>query len=195
MLSVNSILGSSVGAADKAAGGLADNFETFLSLLTTQLQNQDPLDPMESGEFTNQLVAFSGVEQSIKQNKNLENLATLTAFNGINSAVGFIGKDIIAEQSEVNLENGQATWLYELANKSVDTKLVIRDEAGKVVHQEPGNLDAGAHDFVWDGTDVNGNVMAPDGVDFNGGDAMLDAGGFAVPISSVLSVRPSGGAV
>ena len=73
---------------------LAETFDNFLLLLTTQLQNQDPLDPLESNEFTQQLVQFSGVEQQIKMNEKLDMMIAGQAFNEAAQAVGFLGKEI-----------------------------------------------------------------------------------------------------
>ncbi|MCK5042335.1 MAG: hypothetical protein KAR62_08565, partial [Sphingomonadales bacterium] len=79
MPSVDSITAAAVQSdSQKAKNTLGGDFNTFLSLLTTQLQYQDPLDPLDSNEFTNQLVQFTSVEQEIKSNENLENIAVLT---------------------------------------------------------------------------------------------------------------------
>ena len=89
-----------------ASGSLADNFDNFLILLTTQLQNQDPLSPMESTEFTNQLVQFASVEQQIKQNQSLEDLLAIERSNQAVSAVGFLGANVEAFGNSMMLENG-----------------------------------------------------------------------------------------
>lgn len=216
MPSVSSIMGSNLGEAQKAKTGLGADFETFLTLLTTQLQVQDPLDPLDSGEFTNQLVQFTNVEQQIQQNENLENLSVLTAMNGLNATVGFIGKDAIVEQSQATLSGGQANWIYALDGKSQETTLTIKDELGKTVYEQAGELGVGSHGFIWDGIGSDGTqqadgaysltVKTDDGqegsvptqvfmrakvtaVDFAGGDSFLDVGGFSVPLGSVVSVR------
>ena len=216
MESVSNILASGAGAAASAKSGLGADFETFLTLLTTQLQVQDPLDPMDSGEFTNQLIQFTNVEQAIQSNQNLENIAALTAMNGLNASVSFIGKDAIVEQSGASLEGGTANWIYALEGKAVSNNLVIKDDSGKIVYEQEGATDVGTHGFTWDGIDNNGTQL-PDGiytlgvntknlqdlpvptqvfmravvkaVDFAGGDSFLDVGGFSVPMSNVVSVR------
>ncbi len=110
-MEVGNILGSTVGTADRTASRLADDFDNFLTLLTAQLQAQDPLDPMDSSEFTQQLVQFTAVEQQIQSNKNLENIAALVAFNGMTSAVSFLGKDVTVNQDVANLQGGNAVWV------------------------------------------------------------------------------------
>ena len=73
---------------------MSSNFDTFLTLLTTQLQNQDPLSPMDSNQFTQQLVQFSQVEQQINSNKNLESLISLTKNQTSVDAVSYLGKTL-----------------------------------------------------------------------------------------------------
>ncbi len=91
-----------------AASTLADTFDTFLALLTTQLKNQDPLDPMKSAEFTSQLVQFAGVEQSINTNKRLDKLVQLQTSSQLNSAVSFIGKTVEVVSDLLLLKDGAA---------------------------------------------------------------------------------------
>ena len=87
-------------AASEVAGAkLAENFDTFLQLLTTQLQHQDPLSPMESNEFVAQLVQFSEVEQAIASNKSLEKLIDLQNTNQATAAIGYIGQTVEAAGS------------------------------------------------------------------------------------------------
>lgn len=216
MESVSSILGSDVGNAQQAKTGLGTDFETFLTLLTTQLQMQDPLDPLDSGEFTDQLVAFTNVEQQIQQNENLENISVLTAMNGMNATVSYIGKDAIVEQAQATLSGGQANWIYALDGTSMETTLTIKDELGKTVYEQAGESEIGSHGFTWDGIGTDGTqqgagaysltIKTDDGqngsvptqvfmrakvtaVDFAGGDSFLDVGGFSVPLNNIVSVR------
>src|ERR1700742_4679470 len=79
---------------DVASKQLAGNFDTFLTLLTTQLQNQDPMNPMDSNQFTQQLVEFSQVEQQIDTNDNLKSLISLGQSRSTADAVGYLGKAV-----------------------------------------------------------------------------------------------------
>ena len=126
---------ASQGAAAAASANLSDNFDTFLTLLTTQLRNQDPLEPLKSAEFTNQLVQFSGVEQSIATNENLEQLLNLTFANFASDSVGYIGKEVEAESPTAIMTDGQAQWGYELSGPADDVQFFVTDIAGRLVYQ------------------------------------------------------------
>ena len=146
-----------------SAQGLAETFDTFLALLTTQLQNQDPLDPLKSEEFTQQLVAFSGVEQSINTNQKLDEMIQLQTGNQLNSAVSYIGKTVEVVSDKLLLKDGASAITYGLDGKASQTKITILDEGGNVVRTIDGETDSGRHEFVWDGLDNNGNTVV-DGV-------------------------------
>jgi len=152
--------------SDIDAGGaqsLADNFDTFLALLTTQLQNQDPLDPLKSEQFTEQLVQFTGVEQAIATNKRLDKLLDLQAANQLNGAVGYIGKTAEFSSDQLMLANGTADISYELDGNAAQTTINIVNSAGLVVRSIPGQTTAGRHTFTWDGTNGAGSQLT-DGV-------------------------------
>ena len=109
---------SSVDASGRLNAGsvaLFDNFETFLTLLTTQMKNQDPLSPLDSNEFTAQLTQMAGVEQQLLTNDLLTSLVAAQAGGGLDNASNYIGKNVTAAWTATSLENGEATWSYELA--------------------------------------------------------------------------------
>ncbi len=138
---------------------LADNFSTFLSLLTTQLKNQDPLSPLDSNQFTQQLVQMTGVEQQLASNDLLKQLVANTG-SGIASAVSLIGKDVSAVSNEARLSNGKAAWVYKLKLDAADTKIEVLNAKGAIVHSEAATDNkAGDHTFSWNGKDMNGNTM------------------------------------
>lgn len=138
---------------------LAKNFDTFLTLLTTQLKNQDPTSPMDSKEFTNQLVMFSQVEQSINQNKNLEKLLAMFASQQSSNNLSYIGKIVDVDDNQVELQQGgSAFWSYELPAGATSVKYNIMDSAGKVVRTVTSNAPAGGFpkgriELAWDGKD------------------------------------------
>jgi flagellar basal-body rod modification protein FlgD len=141
---------------------LADNFSTFLSLLTTQLKNQDPLSPLDSNQFTQQLVQMTGVEQQIASNDLLKKLVSNTG-SGIQTAVSLIGKDVSAVTNDAQLSNGKADWLYKLKLDAADTKIEVLNAKGAVVHVEAATDNkAGDHAYTWNGKDMSGNKL-PDG--------------------------------
>jgi len=158
---------TSGGGTSAAASTLADTFDTFLALLTTQLKNQDPLDPMKSSEFTSQLVQFAGVEQSINTNKKLDQLVQLQTSSQLNSAVSFIGKTVEVISDLLLLKNGAAKISYGLDRKAANTIISIVDQNGRVVRTVQGETDAGRHEFEWDGRNSNGILVADDVYSFS----------------------------
>jgi flagellar basal-body rod modification protein FlgD len=143
---------------------LAGNFNTFLTLLTSQLQNQDPLSPMDSTQFTQQLVQFSGVEQQIRTNENLEGLAAQYQAASAGAALSYLGKDAIIESNDTYLAGGQANWAYDLPSTASDMTINVKDSNGRTVYSTTTSpRTGGQHLFTWDGTKTNGGVAA-DGV-------------------------------
>ncbi len=149
--------------SDSGLSQLSGNFDTFLKLLTTQLQNQDPMSPMDSNQFTQELVEFSGVEQQINTNTNLQSLISLTQSNAGGAAVSYLGKTVTVTNGDAALQNGSADWSYALGTASANTTLTVTDASGNVVYTGAGATSSGQHDFPWNGEDASGN-QEPDGV-------------------------------
>jgi flagellar basal-body rod modification protein FlgD len=152
-------------AANKATGDqakLTADKTQFLTLLTAQLKNQDPLSPMDSTEFTNQLVQYSAVEQQININANLATLITLAQQSSLSNAANYIGKAIQATSDKAPLQNGQLTASYKLSANATNTTIVVRDATGAVVHAKIGETKAGSYIFQWDGKTAGGQQL-PDG--------------------------------
>ncbi len=146
---------------ESSAIKLADDFTQFLTLLTTQLQNQDPLSPMDSTEFTNQLVQFSQVEQSINTNKKLDDLLSLQLGSISSVALGYVGMDISYVSGEMNYNGTKPVDInFVLTDNANVSKINIYNEAGDVVRTIDAPKTAGAHTVAWDGKDNNGNQMA-----------------------------------
>lgn len=149
------------------AGGqmLASNFQTFLSLLTTQLRNQDPLSPVDSNEFTAQLTQMAGVEQQLLTNDLLTSLLSAQQGDGLTGAAHYIGKDATAVWSATRFEDGEASWSYELAADATSATLQVLDASGKVVWSgEAPDKTNGLHDFKWDGQTTGGGQVDDGGV-------------------------------
>jgi len=151
-------------AADRSKASLADDFDTFLLMLTTQLQNQDPTAPLDANQFTQQLVAFTGVEQAIATNTNLEKLVSLASGSQIDNAVGYIGKSVEAEGNKGMLPTGGlAEFTYELPVQAQSVTVTISDSFGQPVFTGQGSTKAGRNVVIWDGTNsFNGKDM-PEG--------------------------------
>jgi flagellar basal-body rod modification protein FlgD len=146
-----------------AAESLADTFDTFLALLTTQLKNQDPLEPMKSEEFTQQLVQFSGVEQAINTNRKLDQLVQLQTSNQLTGAVSYIGKSVEVVSDQLMLQDGTSKITYGLDGKAVKTTIKIIDQTGTTVRTISGDTEQGRHEYVWDGRNESGDLVM-DGV-------------------------------
>ncbi|MGA7673920.1 MAG: flagellar hook capping FlgD N-terminal domain-containing protein [Rhizomicrobium sp.] len=139
---------------------LSGNFQTFLTLLTTQLQNQDPMSPMDSNEFTQQLVEYSQVEQQIDTNTKLDSLISLGTTQTNSYAMSYLGKNVVLTNGEAPLSDGAADWTYGLNSAASTTTLTVTNSSGTVVYSASGDTTAGTHDFTWDGTDNNGNQLS-----------------------------------
>lgn len=165
---------------------LAEDFSQFLTLLTTQLQNQDPLSPMDSTEFTNQLVQFSQVEQSINTNQKLDDLLSLQLGSISSVALGYVGMDISYVSAEMNYDGSKPVQInYSLPSTATTLKINIYNEQGQVVRSMDAPKTAGAQKISWDGKDNNGNA-APEGTYSLKIDA-LDKDNKAMKVSSVVS--------
>src|SRR4051812_35690592 len=100
--------GSSTSGTDRQT--IAQNFDSFLLLLTTQLKNQNPLEPLDTNQFTQQLVQFASVEQQIKSNDTLNALLTSSHSSIVSSAASFVGMTVTAEGATTRLSEGKAEW-------------------------------------------------------------------------------------
>jgi flagellar basal-body rod modification protein FlgD len=145
-----------------AMAQLSGNFNTFLTLLTTQLKNQDPTSPMDSSTFTQQLVEFSQVEQQINTNTNLQSLITQGTSQAGAFATSYLGKQVSVTNGQASLSGGAATWSYTLGADAATANLTVSDASGKVVYTGAGETASGSHSFTWNGEDNNGNAL-PDG--------------------------------
>lgn len=144
---------------------MASNFETFLSLLTAQLKNQDPLSPVDSNQFTAQLTQMAGVEQQLLTNDLLTSLLAAQSGSGLTGAAAYIGKTATAAFATTKLQDGAARWSYELAGDATSVDLQVLDSAGRVVWSGAApERTEGTHDFVWDGKTTGGGQMDDGGV-------------------------------
>lgn len=161
-------VGALAGAAQQNAAvkktELTGNFDMFLRLLTTQLKNQDPLQPMDSSEFTNQLVMYSQVEQQIKSNEQLASLVSLQGNLQLQSALTYVGMDVRYQGDIFNYAgSGDYTFDYALPSDAKTTKINILNEAGEIVFTANGELTGKKlHTFKWDGKTSEG-LVAPAG--------------------------------
>jgi flagellar basal-body rod modification protein FlgD len=140
---------------------IAGNFQTFLTLLTTQLKNQNPLDPLDTNQFTQQLVQFAGVEQQLKQNEQLGTLISIEKSAQQTTALAFVGSTVAVDGQTAKLSNGQATWTMQVP-KPVNATVTIKSSTGQTVYTGSYSMQTGTQNFTWDGKGTNG-VQWPDG--------------------------------
>lgn len=178
------------GAAAAAGSGassrttIAQNFDSFLLLLTTQLKNQSPLDPLDTNQFTQQLVQFASVEQQLKSNDTLSALLASTRASTTSTAASFVGLTVTADSSTARYADGKATWSLNAARDASRATVAIRDKSGTEVAQKTINLKAGAQTFSWDGITPKGQV--PDG-DYAITVTAVDAAGRAIEVKTEVS--------
>ena len=140
---------------------LAGNFQTFLTLLTTQLKNQNPLDPLDTNQFTAQLVQFAQVEQQLKSNDQLATLVSLQQTAQATAALNFVGETVGVAGATAPLANGSATWNLTVPKPATGT-VTITSATGQTVYSDNYSMSAGTQPFVWDGKDASG-LQWPDG--------------------------------
>ena len=199
-----------------ASSQVTTAYNTFITLLTSQLQHQDPLNPTNTDTFTQELIQLSGVEQQLTTNQTLSSmntdLTTITQANGL----GYVGKTVTASGATAPLQNGQAQWDYTLNSAAQTVTLNVRDSSGNTVYSTSGNSSSGQHSFNWNGTtssgstltsgdytlsvsaaDTNGNSVSTTtnmigqvtGVDTSSGTTQLQVGDIDVPIANVTAIN------
>ena len=161
-MAVSGVSGSGTSSLANSRTTIADNFDTFLQLLTTQLKNQNPLDPLDTNQFTSQLVQFTSVEQQLKTNEFLEAMMASQQAAGSAQASSYLGKTITSSGSATELSDGRATFHFRLDNAAADVTVTIKDGKGNTVYTETGAMPAGEGSFLWDGK-TNDGKASPDG--------------------------------
>jgi len=141
---------------------IAGNFQTFLTLLTTQLQNQNPLDPLDTNQFTQQLVQFAGVEQQLRTNDQLASLLTMQQAAQATQALAFVGKTAVVSGSTTSLTNSKASWNLDIP-KDANLTVNITNSAGQTVFTGKYSASAGNNQtYNWNGQGNDGTQW-PDG--------------------------------
>jgi len=205
------------GQVKSSSQTLAGDFDSFLKLLTTQLQNQDPLAPMDANAFTSQLVEFASVEQAIQTNTKLGELGELVESSGTTSAMAMLGREVTATTDRVGLAaSGDAEIRYQLPEAAAKIAVTILDGQGRAVRSLTGGAAAGENLVRWDGLDGAGSRVAAgsyrvrveatradgtalsadqyvtstvEGIEPGAGGITLVVAGAEVPLSAVRQVR------
>jgi flagellar basal-body rod modification protein FlgD len=155
----SALSGTTSNAVDETT--LQNNFAQFLQLLTTQLKNQNPLDPLDTNQFTQQLVQFAQVEQQLKSNDQLSTLVSLQKTAQSTQALGFVGETVVVDGANATLANGSAKWSLNVP-KPATVAVTIQSTTGQTVFSGNYTMNAGMQDFIWDGKSANGTQW-PDG--------------------------------
>ena len=205
-----------VSSSPNAFAALSQNYETFLKLLTTQLQNQDPLQPQDSSEFTKQLVSFSQVEQQISTNQKLDKLIAGNGQNEAIQALGYIGKTVEFSGDVLPLQGGKAEFGVTLAAQTREAVAEVYDTGGRMVASFPLQNTVSTQPVTWNGRDSAGRQLDDGmfqvkvkakaqngdpvqslirssgrvtGVDQASGETQLLLGTIPIGLASILSVR------
>lgn len=166
--------------------------DQFLQLLVAQLQNQDPLNPMDSTDFTAQLAQFSSLEELQNVNGNLENISAIQSSLNNSQAVSFIGKVVTSSGSEFEKKNGVSDKIYfNLKDDAAVVNIGIYDESGEFVRAiQAGSMNAGEQSVKWDGLDQD-DASSPDGK-YSYEVLAVDAEGLSVNVTTYSSGRVTG---
>lgn len=161
--------GTTVVAAKKSEAGtalssLSGDVDFFLSLLTTQLKNQDPTTPFDTTQLTQQIAQFSGVEQQVKTNANLEKLLTSNTQSQAATAVSYIGYETETAGADGQVVGGQGAFSYILPSAAANVTVTLTNASGSVVFQGQGAKNAGRNVLVWDGVNSSTGKKEPDGI-------------------------------
>ena len=176
------IQGLATGAGGAALKKTSADFNMFLKMLTTQMQNQDPLDPMDTSEYTQQLVQYSQVEQSIQQTETLKDILSRLSTQDMAQASGFIGREARFDSNVAGLEGASpARWAYSASRPVSSLVATVTDASGKVVDTRTLAAIAKNGGFSWDGTLASG-AKATDG-SYTLAIEGVDAGGASVPVA------------
>jgi flagellar basal-body rod modification protein FlgD len=220
-LSLGGVAGTDTNT-DGAKKNLAETYSQFLTLLTTQLKNQDPLDPMDSKDMTNQMIQLSNTEQQIAQTAKMDEILKINQASAVNSALSYIGKEVDYVGGEMLYKGTPVSMKYYLDKASAQTKISVFDQDDKLVWSSDGKIEMGGHAVTWDGKDNDGNpvpngnykvevgaqdadkkavqtiVIVPSvvtGIETADGQVLLNIGSKKVAIGSVQAVRQATAAI
>lgn len=203
-------------STQSASKRLNQNFDMFLMMLTTQLKNQNPMDPLDANKFTEQLVQYSSVEQQVAMNQSLDQLKAIMVAQNAASLVSYVGAEVTAQGNAAVLKDGKASWVFSTGTQAQSMQVEIRNEAGAVVATRTITPSSKDHTFQWDGKANDGTslpagtyrvtVTAKDAqgatipvttkvsgivreIDFSTPEPTLMVNGMKIPASAILSVR------
>ena len=165
MTSITTTAATTSTAATTAAAAASASLSSgdFLNILVTEMQNQDPLDPTSTTDFTTQMTQYANFDQQSTLNTNLS--ALLTSFNSLltlNSS-NYIGQTVTAKADSATLTSGSIAFGYSLDSAAASTTLTVSDSSGNAVWTGSGTTTAGSNSFTWDGKTTDGTQLADGG--------------------------------
>jgi flagellar basal-body rod modification protein FlgD len=182
----SSAVSSSGSGLVSSNAGVQSEFNTFLTLLTTELQNQDPTSPLDTNQFTSQLVQFSQLEQQLNTNTNLQTLISGQQTGTMGTAIGYIGHTIEASGGNFVLDGTDAdTLTYNLPAAAASATINILNSSGQTVAQIPGATASGQNDISYNGSSPGQPTLAPGQYSFTV--SAFNAAGTAIPASVFTS--------
>ncbi|MGH7066979.1 MAG: flagellar hook assembly protein FlgD [Acetobacteraceae bacterium] len=184
-------------AGNTALSSLTSNFGDFLNLLMTQLQNQDPSNPMDPNQFTSELVEFASVEQQINTNSSLTQLISLTQSGQLMQSTAMVGKSVLLNSTTLPLQSGSAALQF-TASTAEPVAIAIYNSSGQQVYETALNAQAGTNSWTWNGTNNAGGQMPDGGYTVAVEGANSDGSTTALPFSvqgtiTGVQTQPSGG--
>jgi flagellar basal-body rod modification protein FlgD len=211
----SSTSGTTTAIAANALQSLSSNFNDFLSLLLTQVKNQDPTSPTDTTQFTTELVQFTGVQQQVATNSNLNQLISLQQTSQVLQSSDLVGHHASVQASQITLQSstGQVSFT---GTAGEPVAVAVVDSSGNVLRDASITANAGTNSWTWNGLDNSGNQV-PDGayrialetapagggtptavpytvqgvttgVSTNGTTTMLQLGALSVPLSAVQDI-------
>lgn len=184
--------------SSQALGQLSSDLNFFLRLLTTQLQNQDPTEPVDNAQLTQQIAQYSGVEQQVQTNSNLEKLLSQQTQSQLSTAVSYIGKEVETEGNTGTLDQGQAVFSFTLNKQATSSKITITNDKGQAVYQGNGPVRVGRNTVIWDGVSSFDGSVEPSGTytisveATNEKGEKIDAKAFAVGVVNAVETDKDG---
>ncbi len=180
----NSTGNATIDKINNSRNSLANNEQTFLKLLTTQLKNYDPPSPTDTTQMTSQITQMTGVEQQLVTNDLLAALVGMSTGGGISEGVNLMGKQVTAETDKSVLKNKEATWSYTQSRAATGVKIEVLDKFDKVIATIlPDDMSGGDHTFKWDGKSADG-TQQPEGGEYTIKVTATDAEGSKITTTS-----------
>jgi len=183
---------STTSTSSTSTSDAEDLYTTWITLLATQLQNQDPTNPVDATEFTGQLISLSALEQQALSNETLSSLLEVSEDLQTMSAYDYLGANITAYGDTANFTDGSAEWGYELDSSASTVTITVMDADGDTVYTTEGETSSGSHTFTWDGTTDSGGT-AEDGT-YQISVEATDSDGSAVDVTTTVNGTVTGAA-